>query len=310
MKTYILVLVGLVFSAFQISDSARHSNMSRENTGMPDEHVQAKKKIIFIAGACSHGPGEHEHHAGCLLLAKELNNGLPDEVSATVFQGWPADTTQLNDASAIVLYMDGGGGHLALKHRDHLKILMQRGVGLTCLHYAVEVPANKGGPEFTDWLGGYFETYWSVNPHWTANFQSIPITPVTRGVRPFEINDEWYFHMRFRQDMKGVTSVLHAIPPVSTLQGPDGPRSGNEFIRKEVGKPQTVAWITERENGGRSFGFTGGHFHKNWANENVRKLVLNGIAWTAHVPIPVDGFPTGALTDNDLQANLDLKPCR
>lgn len=30
-------------------------------------------KIVLIAGSPSHGPGEHEHHAGCQLLAKKLN---------------------------------------------------------------------------------------------------------------------------------------------------------------------------------------------------------------------------------------------
>ena len=32
----------------------------------------AEKKIVLIAGAPSHGPGEHEHRAGCLLLQKCL----------------------------------------------------------------------------------------------------------------------------------------------------------------------------------------------------------------------------------------------
>jgi hypothetical protein len=31
------------------------------------------KKIVFIAGAPSHGPGEHEHRAGCLLLKSCLD---------------------------------------------------------------------------------------------------------------------------------------------------------------------------------------------------------------------------------------------
>jgi len=34
-----------------------------------------------------------------------------------------------------------------------------------------------------------------------------------------------------------------------------------------------------RTNGGRGFGITGAHFHKNWGDENFRRLVLNGILW-------------------------------
>jgi len=39
---------------------------------------------------------------------------------------------------------------------------------------------------------------WSVNPHWTAKYEKFPDHPISRGVKPFEINDEWYYHMRFR----------------------------------------------------------------------------------------------------------------
>ena len=67
--------------------------------------------------------------------------------------------------------------------REEIRELMKKGVGFGCIHYAVEVPANKGGPEFLQWIGGYFETYRSVNPHWDADFTSFPKHPITQGVR-------------------------------------------------------------------------------------------------------------------------------
>ncbi|MEO5999004.1 MAG: ThuA domain-containing protein [Chitinophagaceae bacterium] len=282
---------------------------SKTTDSRPVNAVFAKKKIIFIAGACSHGPGEHEHNAGCRLLAAELNKYVGDQVEATVIQKWPADTTVLDQASSIVLYMDGEGGHLALKHLDHLTKLMKKGIGLTCLHYAVELPTETGGPEFKNWLGGYFETFWSVNPTWDADFKTLPKHPVTNGVKPFKVYDEWYYHMRFQDNMKNVIPLLTAIPPASTLERKDGPHEGNEFVRKELGKPQHVAWLTQRADGGRGFGFTGGHYHKNWGNENFRKIVLNGIIWTAKINVPSAGVPTPALPEAELQANLDKKPC-
>ena len=36
------------------------------------------------------------------------------------------------------------------------------------------------------------------------------------------IYDEWYFHMRFRDGMKGVLPILSAVPPASTMSRPDG----------------------------------------------------------------------------------------
>ena len=56
---------------------------------------------------------------------------------------------------------------LQSNHLAQIDALAKRGVGIACLHYAVEVPKEKGGPEFLSWLGGYFEPHWSVNPHWT-----------------------------------------------------------------------------------------------------------------------------------------------
>jgi type 1 glutamine amidotransferase len=76
-----------------------------------------------------------------------------------------------------------------------------------------------------------------------------------------------------------------------------------------MGKPQHMAWVTERQDGGRGFGFTGGHYHKNWGNQNVRKLVLNGIAWTARITVPKQGVPGSVISGTQLAANLDTKPC-
>jgi hypothetical protein len=185
---------------------------------------------------------------------------------------------------------------------------MDRGVGLVCLHFAVEVPKGPSGDAFLDWLGGYFELDWSVNPHWTARFAELPEHPITRGVEPFTINDEWYYHMRFRESMEGATPILTAVPPEQTRQGRDGGRSGNPAVRSRSGMPEHVAWARQRPDGGRGFGFTGGHVHWNWGHDQFRKLVLNAIVWTAGAEVPSDGVQSQPLTVEDLEANQDYPP--
>jgi len=179
------------------------------------------------------------------------------------------------------------------------------------LHYAVEPTKENGEKEFLDWIGGAFEINWSVNPHWDAEFKTLPKHPITRGVNPFKIRDEWYFHMRFRDGMEGVTPILSAIAPESTMDRPDGPHSGNPAMREAVkrGEPQHVAWAYERADGGRGFGFTGAHFHDNWANDDFRKLVLNAILWVAKVDVPKSGVKSH-VTAEMLDQNLDAKPPR
>ncbi len=269
----------------------------------------AEKNILLIAGTPSHGPGQHEHNAGVLLLQKCLA-GVPGLKTSVALNGWPKDSVAFNNVDAVILFCDGGPRHVALTD-DHLGILskvMGKGVGLGLLHYAVEPTKENGQTEFLGWIGGCFEIHWSVNPHWDANFKQIPKHPVTRGVQPFTIRDEWYFNMRFVDGMKGVTPLLVATPDASTMTRPDDPHAGNPAARAAVarGEAQTVAWAYERPNGGRGFGFTGAHFHANWGNDNFRKLALNAVLWLAKMEVPAKGVAS-TVTPDDLLANLDPK---
>ncbi len=273
-------------------------------------HAADKTKIVFVAGRPSHAPGDHEHRAGCMLLAKALNENVPNVEAVVTHYGWPRDESIFDGADTVVMYCDGGDNHMANKHLDKVGELMDAGVGLVCIHYAVEYPKNEIGEQFKNWLGGYFEPHWSVNPHWTADYKSLPDHPITNGVSPFSNNDEWYFHMRFMPDMKGVTPILTAIAPESTMERGDGPHSGNPHARKAVaaGIPQHMAWAYEREgSNSRSFGFTGGHYHRSWRDDDIRKLMLNAILWTAHSDIPKDGFSSPTPTRDEMKANVDRK---
>ena len=269
------------------------------------ETKKPKKRIVLIAGRKSHGYGGHEHNAGCLLLGKWLNeSGLGIE-TVVYRSGWPKQPGALKGADAIVIFCDGGGGHVVMRHLEEVDKLMKKGVGLACLHYGVEVPKGEAGDYVKDWIGGYFETHWSVNPHWVADFKKLPEHPITRGVKPFKLNDEWYYHMRFTADMEGVTPILTAVPPDSTRERPDGAHSNNPTVRARKGMPEHVGWARVRTDGGRGFGFTGGHFHWSWGNDDFRTVVLNGIAWIAGIEIPSGGVPSKRPTFDELKANQD-----
>jgi hypothetical protein len=268
----------------------------------------AEKKIVLIAGKPSHGPGDHEYRAGSLLWQKCFS-GMPGVNVTVVSNDWPKDATVLQGADAIVMFVTGGGGHPAVRG-DNVKILdalMAKGCGFGTVHYGVEVEKNKGGSQFLNWQGGYFETFYSVNPTWEANFTNIPNHEITRGVKPFKMRDEWYYHMRFADS--GVTPILAAIPPDNTrgkVGAPPSSHGGNPEVQKHMGEPETMMWAYERPNGGRGFGFTGAHYHKNWGDENFRKVVLNAILWIAKVPVPENGVEC-TVTKEELLQNLDEK---
>lgn len=279
--------------------------------------AEGKKKIVFLAGKKSHGYAAHEHRAGCLLLAKQLNEHMGDTIEASVHfeKDWPGNAEILKNADAVIFYCNGGSGqHMAYQHLDGLDAKLKDGAGIACLHYAVEPGDDeKGRKLFLNWLGGYFETHYSVNPHWTADFKKLPEHPITRGVKPFKIYDEWYFHMRFAENMQGVTPILSALPPSKTMDRGDGRHSGNPHVRSsmERGEIQHVAWAYERPNGGRGFGFTGGHFHRNWGHDDFRTLVLNAITWCAKAEVPDNGVPSEKPTETELEKNQDYpKPVK
>ena len=269
--------------------------------------LAGKKKAVFIAGRDSHSRGTHEHNAGSTLLAMALNENVPG-MQAVVYQdGWPKDPSALDNADTIILYADGGPHHPVNPHLAKVDELNKKGLGVVCMHYGVEVSKGEAGDRFLDWIGGYFEKHWSVNPVWTADFKELPKHPITRGVPPFGIRDEFYYHMRFRDGLEGVTPILSDLPPAETLdRGGDGPHTGNPHVRAAVarGEKQHVAWASEQEGRGRGFGYTGGHFHQNWGDDNVRKLILNAITWTAGAEVPEEGISSDSLSEDDLRGLL------
>lgn len=293
----LLILAGLAGFVFWSAGG----DVISHHSATADVPANQQRNILFLAGRDSHAAGEHEHKAGAQTLAAALREREPSTTTTIVYGGWPKDERVFDNIDALVMYCDGGIWHPMNRHLPRFRELLQRKVGVVALHYCVEAPkGSESATALLQAIGGYFETDWSVNPHWEGQFNTLPEHPVAAGVQPFALNDEWYFNMRFVDEMHGVTPLLSAVAPASTMERDDGPHSGNPSVRKMVadGKPQTTSWAYEREDGGRGIGFTGGHYHANWENDNARNLVLNGILWSA------DGRSTGS---DEMQAKTKAR---
>ncbi len=269
------------FASFQTDTALKNITLRR----LP--HPATVPKIVFIAGKKSHGPDEHEYEKGLRLLQESLDRSpnVTNVYCEVHTDGWPLDESTLDDASAIVLFSDGSDRDLAahpLLRSNRLATIerhMKRGAGLAVIHYTVFVPSKGAGDKFLEWVGGYFdyESGTAANKWFskieTRTYQALlstPGHPIARGVKPFEVREEYYFNQRFRE------SDTRRVPLVS-------------FSADKADASSVVGWAVERADGGRGFAYTGGHFHKNWANENARRLVLNAILWTARANVPDGG---------------------
>ena len=242
------------------------------------------RKIVFLAGAPDgHGKGTHEYAKDLQLFKACLDaspnvKGIRTEIH---LGGWPKDDAPLNDADVIVVHSTGAnrGKHPLLKGQrlEHLGKQMKRGCGLVCLHYTLFVPNKRGGPEFLEWIGGYDDYERKYSTHRVTTKDPSPAVPasgdhpISRGWKAFTIKNEFYIRQRFGDGDKRLVPILTTMLP------------------KNKPAKQVIAWAVERKDGGRGFAFTGGHFHGNWRNDDLRKMMLNAIVWAARAPVPEGG---------------------
>jgi len=286
--------------------SPRHGSSAMSaagsNTASPDgssgssDAADTSPRVVIVTSGPSHGPGEHEYHAGALLMSRFLAElGVSVDV---VRNDWPVDPSIFDGARAIGFMSNGNLWH-PLANPDRLGVIsraLARGAGFFCIHWSVHYP-DAFVPEALRLLGASYTNAASVNPMWIARSTAFPGHPVMRGVAPFELYDEWYYNLVFATD-RPLTVLLSAVPPESTRFTADA--------AAHPGRVETMAWTYERADGGRSFGYTGLHFHKNWGTESVRRLVVNAILWTAQLDIPLGGAPV-TLDPAWLLENLDPK---
>lgn len=269
-----------------------------------------RKTIVFLTDDGAHGWMQHENTAGAVLFAKRLARAYP-ECEAIVLRDSFPDAALLERAACFVLFCSGTDRHPLNDpaRLDAMTKACKAGAGLVALHWALEAGTPAATAFLNETLGGSFEVNWSVNPMWKGDFTAIPPHEITRGVKPFSIYDEFYFNMRFPEVAGTRIPLLEAIPPKKVILMPeDGPRTNNPAVRGSLGKPHVTAWAYLRPGGGRAFGFTGGHFHWDWKHDDFRRVLLNGLAWSAGLNVPETGVIDTTPDDKELLENQDSPP--
>ena len=250
------------------------------------------RSILIVVGPSTHPPGSHEVAAGGRVMKHCLENmaNLPG-VKADVFNEWPQDKAVRDQASTIVFIGDQFPPNRlpnAAQNLADLDVMMKRGCGIVCVHYATGLAAGDvaadGEHPLLHWMGGYFATkcqhHQSIAKIYPAAtiVPAAPEHPVSRGWKEFTLHDEPYINNYFggagNSALPGVTALATSMLP------PEAPQS------------ERVAWCIERVDGGRGFGIVMPHFYRNWKLEDLRRFILNGIVWTTKLEVPADGVQT------------------
>ena len=271
------------------------------------EKTDDRKTILFIAGKPSHGNGEHEFRAGCMLLADALNESGLNLEAKVHYYGWPKDESIFDGVDTCVIYADAGG-RFGEKYAFLDKKVKQDGMGIMFMHYGVHPKKEVGEKYFKPWIGGYMDNDISVNPHWIADVQAVAAEEVSRGLeKPFTAYDEFYFNMKFptKEECDCCRPLATATPTPDRII--KYINMWNKHGEENLGKEQALMWCRDPEvsEGGRGVGFVGGHYHHNWAIDDFRKLVLNAIVWSARMEVPEGGVNSKTVTKEMINANLD-----
>jgi len=153
---------------------------------------------------------------------------------------------------------------------------MKKGVGLVTIYWASSVyqkDFDQLGPTWLSYLGGTWVSNVGLSGGKSPLKQLISDHPICRGWKEYEIDDEYY-----------LDPVIKQAKPL--LQ-----------VKERRGKEVIVGWVYERPDGGRAFGTTLGHPYKNFEIEAFRRMIVNGILWSAHVEVPGAGAPVNVAAD-------------
>ena len=256
------------------------SSMADEQTAPGT--TRPKRTLMLGQKADSHPKSTHEYMMGCQFIAKYLESHRGIQVVVVQADNpWAEGPELLDGADGAFLFLSEGAKWVSAdEHRlAAFQRLAKRGGALACLHWGMGTKDAAPVANYVSLFGGCHGG--PDRKYKYSDFAVTPIAgqhPILSGIGPIEVHEEFYYNLKFPASDAGHTKLVRAH-----IDGVDYP----------------VAWAWERPEGGRSFGFTGMHYHENWKWLEYRRLVVQGILWTLNEPIPSAGLDL-PLTETDL----------
>ncbi len=230
----------------------------------------------------SHARTTHEYFAGMNLLAKLLRSQADLETIVVSADGdWNDGPQLLERTDGAVLFIAEGAKWISAdaSRLTAFRQLAKRGGGLMAVHWGT-------GTKSAEPIAPFVQLFGACHGGPDRKFKVLDVTPelandthpILRGVKADSVHEEFYFALKLISKSNSVTRTESesAITPL---------------VRIPVdGERHTVAWGWERPDGGRSFGFTGLHFHDNWKHESYRRLIAQAALWSLKKESPAAGM--------------------
>ncbi len=232
-----------------------------------------KRLLLLGQGPDGHAATTHEYMAGMHLLAKCLEQVSGVEVTVVrADDPWTEGPALLREADGVVLYLSQGARWLQANPQrlQAFQELAGRGGAIVGLHWAIGTTKAEDVPAYVNLVGG---CHGGPDRKYKVLETDVRVAdrshPIAFGVDDFRDHDEYYYALKLAPAPAQVTPILRA---------------------DIAGKAETVAWAWERPDGGRSFGYSGLHFYRNWDPPACRRMVAQGVLWTLKLAIPKTGL--------------------
>jgi type 1 glutamine amidotransferase len=226
---------------------------------------------IFIwAGLKSHSAGQHDYPQFLADWSKILT-----EHGAVVDAALhPPSSLDLEHTDVVVIYK-GDAGYLSDSQKSALEAFVKRGGGLVNLHDALCGP----DPAYFATLLGGAKKHGEVNYTLDAPIHYAVVdksNPIMKDMTDVTIFDEAFFNLTWAKD-----PGIHAL---ATTQIPPTRSAGDH-----KGEVVPQIWTYEHALAGgqpaRAFVWMQGHTYANFANYQVQRTLLRGIAWAGRKPV-------------------------
>jgi type 1 glutamine amidotransferase len=272
-RPFVLGALALLFLAGTMPRSAwAQAGRGTAPQGAPAPQGQNRNGMhIYIwAGLKSHSEGQHDYPQFLADWSKILT-GHGAVVDGALH---PPGSADLEHTDVVVIYK-GDAAFLSESEKTAIEAFVHRGGGLVSLHDSL------CGPDpayFATLVGG-------AKKHGEVNFTldaPIPYTvvdktnPIMKDMSDITISDEAFFTMTWAKDPAIHVLATAKIPPT---------RSAGDHKDEVVPQIWTYEHALPGGQPARSFVWMQGHTYANFANNQIQRTLLRGIAWAGKRPV-------------------------